>query len=213
MIHAFFNADLVHYRFSWLILTSNCSLAGGVSRSMLIESYDWQLIALSILQYANRVSCIWFIHTQWALTISLFKSPLSFILMGTAWRWFQIIKLSLVCFSRISRVLLAGVPIMSSNQASSGNSWTPGDFEHPNEALQRAVRVSLAFAFSMPTIAVALRIWARKLTGSKLFLDDYLIMIALVWIHFLCDVVELSTDWSGIVVAFQIWLFHWGDDT
>ena len=180
MIHAFFNADLVHYRFSWLILTSNCSLAGGVSRSMLIESYDWQLIALSILQYANRVSCIWFIHTQWALTISLFKSPLSFILMGTAWRWFQIIKLSLVCFSRISRVLLAGVPIMSSNQASSGNSWTPGDFEHPNEALQRA---------------------------------DYLIMIALVWIHFLCDVVELSTDWSGIVVAFQIWLFHWGDDT
>ncbi|KAJ5528055.1 hypothetical protein N7513_012214 [Penicillium frequentans] len=67
---------------------------------------------------------------------------------------------------------------MSSNQTSS---WVEGDFDHPNEALQRSVKISLVFSFFMPTVAVALRIWARKLSGCRLFLDDYLILIALLF--------------------------------
>ncbi|KAJ5936157.1 integral membrane protein [Penicillium verhagenii] len=65
---------------------------------------------------------------------------------------------------------------MSSNSTSSG---VYGDFEHPNEALRRSVKIALVFSFLCPTVAVALRVWARKLSGCKLFLDDYLILIAL----------------------------------
>ncbi|KAJ5765374.1 hypothetical protein N7520_004933 [Penicillium odoratum] len=67
---------------------------------------------------------------------------------------------------------------MSSNQTSSG---VAGDFDHPNEALQRSVKISLVFSFLFPTLAVGLRIWARKLSGCRLFLDDYLILIALLF--------------------------------
>ncbi|KAJ5899871.1 hypothetical protein N7495_004615 [Penicillium taxi] len=69
---------------------------------------------------------------------------------------------------------------MASDQPSSGTSWVPGDFEHPNEELRRSVTIALVFAFTLSTLAVGLRIWARKMTGSKLFLDDHLILLALV---------------------------------
>ncbi|KAJ5360989.1 hypothetical protein N7541_001833 [Penicillium brevicompactum] len=68
---------------------------------------------------------------------------------------------------------------MSSAQHTSGATWTPGDFEHPNQALRRSITIALCFAFILSTLAVALRLVARKMTGSKLFLDDYLILIAL----------------------------------
>jgi hypothetical protein len=68
---------------------------------------------------------------------------------------------------------------MSSAQHSSDATWTPGDFEHPNPALRRSITIALCFAFILSTLAVALRIVARKMTGSRLFLDDYLIMVAL----------------------------------
>ncbi|KAJ5291074.1 hypothetical protein N7478_000325 [Penicillium angulare] len=63
-------------------------------------------------------------------------------------------------------------------QTSAGMS---ADIYQPNESLRTSVKVSLAFAFTISTVAVALRIWARKLTGCKLFLDDYLILIALLF--------------------------------
>ena len=73
---------------------------------------------------------------------------------------------------------------MSSGQLSPSTMGMPGDFDHPNEELRRSVKIALVFAFTLSTVAVALRILARKITGSKLFLDDYLILIALVWTHY-----------------------------
>lgn len=63
--------------------------------------------------------------------------------------------------------------------SSSEPTWTPGDFEHPNPELRRSVVIAVTFAFILSTLAVVLRVVARKMTGSKLFLDDYLIMGAL----------------------------------
>jgi len=70
--------------------------------------------------------------------------------------------------------------MMPSNGTSHHATWVPGDFEHPNEHIRRPIQISLVFAFTLPTIAVALRLLARRLTGSRLFLDDWLILIALV---------------------------------
>lgn len=71
---------------------------------------------------------------------------------------------------------------MSSSQQSSGHTWTEGDFEHPNEKIRHSLIVALVFAFTLPTVAVGLRLLARRMTGSRLFLDDYLILVALVWL-------------------------------
>lgn len=68
---------------------------------------------------------------------------------------------------------------MSSQQAS-GHTWTEGDFEHPNEGIRHRLIVALVFAFTLPTVAVGLRLLARRITGSRLFLDDWLIIVALV---------------------------------
>ncbi|PWY69041.1 integral membrane protein [Aspergillus sclerotioniger CBS 115572] len=68
---------------------------------------------------------------------------------------------------------------MSLDQVS--DSGTSGDFEHPNQNLRRSVIIALYFAFILSTVAVALRLLARKITGSKLYLDDYLIIIALLF--------------------------------
>ncbi|EHA19502.1 hypothetical protein ASPNIDRAFT_125323, partial [Aspergillus niger ATCC 1015] len=66
---------------------------------------------------------------------------------------------------------------MSLEQVSGGG--TEGDFQHPNENLRRSTIIALYFAFIMSTVAVALRLLARKITGSRLYLDDYLMIIAL----------------------------------
>ena len=71
---------------------------------------------------------------------------------------------------------------MSSSRQSSGHTWTEGDFEHPNEKIRHSLIVALVFAFTLPTVAVGLRLLARRMTGSRLFLDDYLILVALVWL-------------------------------
>ncbi|KAE8343442.1 hypothetical protein BDV24DRAFT_161489 [Aspergillus arachidicola] len=57
----------------------------------------------------------------------------------------------------------------------------PGDFEHPNQNLRRSIIITLYFAFILSTTAVALRLLARKLNGTRLYLDDYLIIIALLF--------------------------------
>ncbi|KAJ5892209.1 uncharacterized protein N7473_008437 [Penicillium subrubescens] len=70
---------------------------------------------------------------------------------------------------------------MSSSQQSSGHTWTEGDFEHPNERIRHSLIVALVFAFTLPTVAVGLRLLARRMTGNRLFLDDYLILVALLF--------------------------------
>ncbi|KAE8418976.1 hypothetical protein BDV36DRAFT_308230 [Aspergillus pseudocaelatus] len=57
----------------------------------------------------------------------------------------------------------------------------PGDFEHPNQNLRRSIIIALYFAFILSTTAVALRLLARRLNGTRLYLDDYLILIALLF--------------------------------
>lgn len=57
---------------------------------------------------------------------------------------------------------------------------TPGDFQHPNQNLRRSIIIALYFAFILSTAAVVLRLVARKINGTRLYLDDYLILVALV---------------------------------
>lgn len=51
--------------------------------------------------------------------------------------------------------------------------------------------IALVFAYTLSTLSVVLRILARKVTGSRLFMDDYLIMVAL-FFKYACS--------SGVVV-------------
>ncbi|KAJ5162129.1 hypothetical protein N7492_007521 [Penicillium capsulatum] len=69
---------------------------------------------------------------------------------------------------------------MSSSQ-NSGDSWVPGDFEHPNPGLRRSITIAIVFAFTLSTISVGLRILARRISGQRLFLDDWLIIVALLF--------------------------------
>lgn len=68
----------------------------------------------------------------------------------------------------------------SAQQQSSDHTWTPGDFEHPDQQLRWSITVGLVFAFMLSTIAVGLRFLARRLAGGRLYLDDWLILVALV---------------------------------
>ncbi|PYH88358.1 integral membrane protein [Aspergillus ellipticus CBS 707.79] len=63
----------------------------------------------------------------------------------------------------------------------SATTATEGDFDHPNQHLRRSVIIALYFAFILSTVAVGLRLLARRVTGSRLHLDDYLILIALLF--------------------------------
>ncbi|KAF5864577.1 hypothetical protein ETB97_007410 [Aspergillus alliaceus] len=58
---------------------------------------------------------------------------------------------------------------------------TPGDFQHPNQNLRRSIIIALYFAFILSTTAVGLRLLARRVNGTRLYLDDYLIIIALLF--------------------------------
>jgi hypothetical protein len=68
---------------------------------------------------------------------------------------------------------------MTSAQQSPGATWVEGDFEHPNQDIVRPIKIALVFAYTLSTLAVVLRLVARRMTGSRLFLDDYLILVAL----------------------------------
>ncbi|GIK05409.1 hypothetical protein Aspvir_009518 [Aspergillus viridinutans] len=68
---------------------------------------------------------------------------------------------------------------MSLDQVS--DNGTPGDFQHPNQNLRRSIIIALYFAFILSTAAVVLRLVARKINGTRLYLDDYLIVVALLF--------------------------------
>ncbi|KAJ6045004.1 uncharacterized protein N7446_003205 [Penicillium canescens] len=86
---------------------------------------------------------------------------------------------------------------MSSAQQSSGATWTPGDFEHPNEDIRRPIKIALVFAFTLSTLAVVLRLVARRMTGSRLFLDDYLILVAL-FFKYACSSGVVTLLYNGL---------------
>lgn len=74
---------------------------------------------------------------------------------------------------------------MASSQQSD-HTWTSGDFEHPNPQLRWSITVGLVFAFLLSTVAVGLRFLARRLTGGRLYLDDWLMLVALVSLRITC---------------------------
>ncbi|KAJ5503478.1 hypothetical protein N7463_006352 [Penicillium fimorum] len=87
---------------------------------------------------------------------------------------------------------------MSSTEHSPVPTWTEGDFEHPNQEFRRSMIIALVFAYTLSTFSVALRILARKMTGSRLFMDDYLIMMALFFKYACsCGVVVLLYNGMG----------------
>ncbi|KAJ5086426.1 integral membrane protein [Penicillium alfredii] len=83
---------------------------------------------------------------------------------------------------------------MSTHASDSG---VAGDFYHPNQKLRVSITIALVFAFLLSTVAVALRILARKINGSKLFLDDYLIIIALLF-KYGCSIGVTMLLWNGL---------------
>lgn len=74
---------------------------------------------------------------------------------------------------------------MASSQQSD-HTWTSGDFEHPNPQLRWSITVGLVFAFLLSTVAVGLRFLARRLAGGRLYLDDWLMLVALVCLRTTC---------------------------
>ncbi|KAJ5611147.1 hypothetical protein N7510_007866 [Penicillium lagena] len=87
--------------------------------------------------------------------------------------------------------------MMPSNQTSHNATWVPGDFQHPNEHIRRPIQISLVFAFTLSTLAVVLRLVARRLTSSKLFLDDWLILVALLF-KYGCSIGTAILLWNGL---------------
>ncbi|PWY78367.1 integral membrane protein [Aspergillus heteromorphus CBS 117.55] len=74
---------------------------------------------------------------------------------------------------------------------------TEGDFDHPNERLRRSLIIAICFAFILSTTAVGLRLLARRVTGARLYLDDYLIMIALLF-KYGCSIGVVIILFNGI---------------
>ncbi|PYH83563.1 integral membrane protein [Aspergillus uvarum CBS 121591] len=74
---------------------------------------------------------------------------------------------------------------------------TEGDFDHPNQQLRRSVIIALPFAFALSTIAVLLRLVARRVNGTRLYLDDYLIIVALIF-KYGCSIGVVILLWNGL---------------
>ncbi|KAB8072614.1 hypothetical protein BDV29DRAFT_202233 [Aspergillus leporis] len=84
---------------------------------------------------------------------------------------------------------------MSPQQES--DTGTQGDWHHPNQNLRRSIIIALYFAFILSAAAVGLRLLARRINGTKLFLDDYLILIALLF-KFGCSIGVVILLYNGL---------------
>ncbi|CAI7672142.1 unnamed protein product [Penicillium pancosmium] len=80
---------------------------------------------------------------------------------------------------------------------SSDHTWTSGDFEHPNEQLRWSITVGLVFAFLLSTVAVGLRFLARRLAGGRLYLDDWLMLVALLF-KYGCSIGVTTLLYNGL---------------
>ncbi|PWY70796.1 integral membrane protein [Aspergillus sclerotioniger CBS 115572] len=58
-----------------------------------------------------------------------------------------------------------------------------GHLGYSHDNLRHVVITATCFALSISTISVALRLLCRKITGTKVFFDDYLIIVALVFLY------------------------------
>ncbi|GLA66745.1 hypothetical protein AtubIFM55763_010160 [Aspergillus tubingensis] len=54
-----------------------------------------------------------------------------------------------------------------------------GDLGYDHDNLRHVVITATCFALILSTVSVALRLYCRKITGTKVFFDDYLIIVAL----------------------------------
>lgn len=55
-----------------------------------------------------------------------------------------------------------------------------GDLGYDHDNLRHVVITATCFALILSTVSVVLRLYCRKITGTKVFFDDYLIIVALV---------------------------------
>lgn len=55
-----------------------------------------------------------------------------------------------------------------------------GDLGYDHDNLRHVVITATCFALILSTVSVGLRLYCRKITGTKVFFDDYLIIVALV---------------------------------
>ncbi|OJK01866.1 hypothetical protein ASPACDRAFT_114385 [Aspergillus aculeatus ATCC 16872] len=66
-------------------------------------------------------------------------------------------------------------------------------YDHDN--LRHVVITASCFALVISTLAVALRLWCRRITRTKVFLDDYLMIVALVF--------EYGITVAGVVLLYN----------
>ncbi|PYH49451.1 uncharacterized protein BP01DRAFT_379019 [Aspergillus saccharolyticus JOP 1030-1] len=72
---------------------------------------------------------------------------------------------------------------------------TQGDKGYKLDDLRHVVITASCFALVISTLAVALRLWCRYLTRTRVFLDDYLIIVALVF--------EYGITVAGVVLLYN----------
>ncbi|KAI2990716.1 transcriptional regulator family: Fungal Specific TF [Aspergillus niger] len=66
-----------------------------------------------------------------------------------------------------------------------------GDLGYDHDNLRHVVITATCFALVLSTVSVGLRLYCRKITGTKVFFDDYLIIVALVF--------EYAVSLAGVV--------------
>ncbi|KAJ5089758.1 hypothetical protein N7532_008442 [Penicillium argentinense] len=77
------------------------------------------------------------------------------------------------------------------------HTWSSGDFEHPNQKIRWSMTVALVFAFLLSTVAVGLRFLARRLAGGRLYLDDWLMLVALIF-KYGCSIGVTTLLYNGL---------------
>ena len=78
-----------------------------------------------------------------------------------------------------------------------------GSLGYSHDNLRHVVITATCFALSISTISVGLRLLCRKITGTKVFFDDYLIIVALVcslW----CPVLLAGAD-GKVIIGVLVW--------
>ncbi|GFN21654.1 uncharacterized protein AtWU_11463 [Aspergillus tubingensis] len=70
-----------------------------------------------------------------------------------------------------------------------------GDLGYDHDNLRHVVITATCFALILSTVSVALRLYCRKITGTKVFFDDYLIIVALVF--------EYAVSLAGVVLLYN----------
>ncbi|GKZ95726.1 hypothetical protein AnigIFM59636_009734 [Aspergillus niger] len=73
-----------------------------------------------------------------------------------------------------------GLPMVSKANHALLTAPGTGDLGYDHDNLRHVVITATCFALILSTVSVGLRLYCRKITGTKVFFDDYLIIVALV---------------------------------